>query len=143
MQGNYAVAQTVSGIVVDAKSGSPLPFVNVYYEGKGVGAATDENGNFSVPYRKGWNQAGEDGSSFQKDYAVAAHPAVAVAVNRFYLKVIAQQKVERLVAAHRQCKIFTVDSKFNFHLQSPFRSKLSVCRKERREVLLLLPGHTG
>lgn len=55
MQGNYAVAQTVSGIVVDAKSGSPLPFVNVYYEGKGVGAATDENGNFSVPYRKGWN----------------------------------------------------------------------------------------
>ena len=55
MQGNYVVAQTVSGIVVDAKSGSPLPFVNVYYEGKGVGAATDENGNFSVPYRKGWN----------------------------------------------------------------------------------------
>lgn len=55
MQGNYAMAQTVSGIVVDAKSGSPLPFVNVYYEGKGVGAATDENGNFSVPYRKGWN----------------------------------------------------------------------------------------
>lgn len=55
MQGNYAVAQTVSGIVVDAKSGSPLPFVNVYYEGKGVGAATDENGNFSVPYRRGWN----------------------------------------------------------------------------------------
>ena len=55
LQGNYAVAQTVSGIVVDAKSGSPLPFVNVYYEGKGVGAATDENGNFSVPYRKGWN----------------------------------------------------------------------------------------
>ena len=55
MQGNYAVAQTVSGIVVDAKSGSTLPFVNVYYEGKGVGAATDENGNFSVPYRKGWN----------------------------------------------------------------------------------------
>ena len=55
MQGNYAVAQTVSGIVVDAKSGSPLPFVNVHYEGKGVGAATDENGNFSVPYRKGWN----------------------------------------------------------------------------------------
>ena len=55
MQGNYAVAQTVSGMVVDAKSGSPLPFVNVYYEGKGVGAATDENGNFSVPYRKGWN----------------------------------------------------------------------------------------
>lgn len=55
MQGNCAVAQTVSGIVVDAKSGSPLPFVNVYYEGKGVGAATDENGNFSVPYRKGWN----------------------------------------------------------------------------------------
>lgn len=55
MQGNYAVAQTVSGIVVDAKSGSPLPFVNVYYEGKGVGAATDENGNFSIPYRKGWN----------------------------------------------------------------------------------------
>lgn len=55
LQGNYAVAQTVSGIVVDAKSGSPLPFVNVYYEGKGVGASTDENGNFSVPYRKGWN----------------------------------------------------------------------------------------
>lgn len=66
MQGNYAVAQTVSGIVVDAKSGSPLPFVNVYYEGKGVGAATDENGNFSVPYRKGWNILAISSVGFKK-----------------------------------------------------------------------------
>ena len=66
MQGNYAVAQTVSGIVVDAKSGSPLPFVNVYYEGKGVGAATDENGNFSVPYRKGWNILTISSEGFKK-----------------------------------------------------------------------------
>lgn len=53
--GNRAAAQTVSGTVIDAKSGEPLPYVNVYYDGKGVGIATDTEGNFSVPYRKGWN----------------------------------------------------------------------------------------
>lgn len=49
-------AQHVSGTVVDAQTGKGLPYVNVYYDGKGVGATSDENGNFTVPYHKGWTK---------------------------------------------------------------------------------------
>ena len=48
-------SQTVSGYVVDSKSNVALPYVNVYYEGKGVGGLTNEKGFFSVPYNKKWN----------------------------------------------------------------------------------------
>lgn len=65
-QNGRLMAQTVSGTVVDAKSGAPLPYVNVYYEGKGVGAATDTDGKFSVPYRKGWNKLTVSSVGFTK-----------------------------------------------------------------------------
>ena len=43
-----AVAQTVTGTVVDASSGDPLPFVNVVIEGTTRGAATNLDGEYSI-----------------------------------------------------------------------------------------------
>ena len=37
-------AQQIKGVVTDAKTGEPLPYLAVYYEGKGVGAITDDEG---------------------------------------------------------------------------------------------------
>lgn len=45
---------TVSGLVVDAQSGTTLPYVNVTYVGHNVGGMTNEEGHFSLPYHKGW-----------------------------------------------------------------------------------------
>ena len=46
-----AGAQTLTGTVVDADSGLPLGFVNVFYEG-GEAVQTDEAGKFAVPLRR-------------------------------------------------------------------------------------------
>lgn len=46
----YLHAQTVSGVVLDAKDNSPLPFVNITVNGTNVGTATDIDGQFSFPY---------------------------------------------------------------------------------------------
>ena len=46
-----AGAQTLTGTVVDADSGLPLSFVNVFYEG-GEAVQTDEAGKFAVPLRQ-------------------------------------------------------------------------------------------
>lgn len=48
------LAQKVTGIVTDSKTGTPLPYVNVYYYGKNVGCMTDDKGYFSIPYKEGW-----------------------------------------------------------------------------------------
>ena len=47
---------SVSGVVTDASSREPLAYVNVWYEGTGVGTMTDSLGRFSVPYHKGWTR---------------------------------------------------------------------------------------
>ena len=44
----------IQGIVKDADTGEPLPFVNVYYEGKGVGGITDIEGRFKVDKMVEW-----------------------------------------------------------------------------------------
>ncbi len=43
-----ALAQTVTGTVVDATSGDPLPFVNVVIDGTTRGAATNIDGEYSI-----------------------------------------------------------------------------------------------
>lgn len=43
-----ALAQTVTGTVVDATSGDPLPFVNVVIQGTTRGAATNIDGEYSI-----------------------------------------------------------------------------------------------
>ncbi len=49
-------AQNLQGIVTDSLTNEPIPFLSVYYEGKGVGGVTDNNGHYNVETRKGWNQ---------------------------------------------------------------------------------------
>ncbi len=34
----------------------PIPYLSVFYEGKGVGSITDNDGNYKVETRKGWNK---------------------------------------------------------------------------------------
>ena len=47
-----AVAQTITGVVVDGKTKEKLPFVNVVVA-KGKGTQTDVDGRFSLPFRAG------------------------------------------------------------------------------------------
>ena len=50
---NHICAQ-IQGVVTDAETGEPLPFLNVFYEGKGVGAITDIDGRYTVPKYVEW-----------------------------------------------------------------------------------------
>ena len=47
-----AMAQTITGVVIDAKTKEKLPFVNVV-AAKGKGTQTDVDGRFSLPFRAG------------------------------------------------------------------------------------------
>ena len=49
-------AQQIKGVVTDAKTGEPLPYLAVYYEGKGVGAITDDEGRFTVAKHPEWKE---------------------------------------------------------------------------------------
>ena len=51
---NSIIAQ-IRGIVTDSLTNEPIPYISVYYEGKGVGSITDLDGKFKVETRKGWN----------------------------------------------------------------------------------------
>lgn len=47
-----ALAQNLTGLVTDAKTGETLPFANVVYT-SGGGTQTDAEGRFSLPYKEG------------------------------------------------------------------------------------------
>lgn len=51
-----ASAQRIQGVVTDSVTNEPLPFISVYYEGKGVGGITDAEGHYNVETRQGWNR---------------------------------------------------------------------------------------
>ena len=46
----------IHGVVVDSETGEPIPYLNVYYDGKGVGTVTDIDGKYSIGYHEGWNK---------------------------------------------------------------------------------------
>lgn len=69
-----ARAQHVSGVVVDSQTGQGLPYVNVFYDGKGVGATSDANGKFTVPYHKGWTQLSFSSVGFKKQNVTISGP---------------------------------------------------------------------
>ena len=50
---NFAVAQSVSGVVSDAASGEPLPGVAVAQKGTNNATLTDFDGKFSLTAEKG------------------------------------------------------------------------------------------
>lgn len=49
-------AQNIQGVVTDSLTNEPIPYLSVFYEGKGVGGITDNDGHYSVETRKGWNK---------------------------------------------------------------------------------------
>lgn len=50
-----ALAQ-IHGTVVDSETGEPIPYLNIYYDGKGMGTITDMEGRYSIEYHSGWNE---------------------------------------------------------------------------------------
>lgn len=49
-------AQNIQGVVTDSLTNEPIPYLSVFYEGKGVGSITDNDGNYKVETRKDWNK---------------------------------------------------------------------------------------
>lgn len=50
-----ALAQhMITGQIVDAKTGEPIPFASAQYLGHGVGVASDVDGNFKIARHNGW-----------------------------------------------------------------------------------------
>ncbi|MBQ2123480.1 MAG: carboxypeptidase-like regulatory domain-containing protein [Bacteroidaceae bacterium] len=45
-----ALAQKITGVVTDAQTGEPLPYVNVYYKGGRIGVQSNEQGKYSISY---------------------------------------------------------------------------------------------
>ena len=52
---NQVLAQ-INGVLKDAKTGEPIMYANVFYEGKGVGAITDMDGRFQVDKFPEWKE---------------------------------------------------------------------------------------
>ena len=46
----------VTGVVIDSKTRKPLEFVNVYYDGRGYGEQSDENGQFVIKEDSTWHE---------------------------------------------------------------------------------------
>ena len=44
----HAQVTTVRGAITDSKTGDPIPFVNVFFEGTSVGKTTDFNGQYFI-----------------------------------------------------------------------------------------------
>jgi hypothetical protein len=45
----YSQKGTIRGVIYDKENGEPIIFANVVIEGTSIGAATDENGIFTIP----------------------------------------------------------------------------------------------
>ena len=50
------IRDSIQGVVTDSLTNEPIPYLSVFYEGKGVGSITDNDGNYKVETRKGWNK---------------------------------------------------------------------------------------
>ena len=54
--GVVKLSAQISGVVTDSETGDPIPYLNVYYDGKGVGTITDIDGKYSIAAHAGWNK---------------------------------------------------------------------------------------
>lgn len=50
------VSAQIKGVVTDSITNEPLLYVTVQYEGKGVGAITNGEGEYMVETRRGWDE---------------------------------------------------------------------------------------
>ncbi len=48
-------AQQLSGVVIDAETGEPIPYASAIYRGHNVAKVSDINGQFSIDRHAGWN----------------------------------------------------------------------------------------
>ena len=48
----------INGIVIDAQTKEPLPFVNIFFEGKNIGTITDDKGKYSIEIQWASNRLG-------------------------------------------------------------------------------------
>ena len=50
------ISAQIKGVVKDADTGEPIPYLNVFYEGKAVGAITDLDGRFEIQRVIEWKE---------------------------------------------------------------------------------------
>ena len=50
------ISAQIKGVVKDAETGEFLPYLNVFYEGKGVGVITDLDGRFEIQRVVEWKE---------------------------------------------------------------------------------------
>ncbi|MDO4181909.1 MAG: carboxypeptidase-like regulatory domain-containing protein, partial [Bacteroidales bacterium] len=48
-------AQRIQGVVTDSLTNEAIPYLAVYYDGKGVGTITDDDGRYNIETRNEWN----------------------------------------------------------------------------------------
>ena len=46
----------IRGVVTDSLTRETLPYISVYYDGKGVGVITDNTGYYQIETRNGWTE---------------------------------------------------------------------------------------
>lgn len=53
---SFDASAQIKGVVTDSLTNEPLMYITVQYEGKGVGAITNAEGEYHVETRKGWDE---------------------------------------------------------------------------------------
>lgn len=53
---SFDASAQIKGVVTDSLTNEPLMYITVQYEGKGVGAITNAEGEYQVEIRKGWDE---------------------------------------------------------------------------------------
>ena len=54
--GGVKLSAQIKGVVTDSETGDPIPYLNVYYDGKGVGTITDIDGQYTISVHPGWTK---------------------------------------------------------------------------------------
>lgn len=54
--GVVKLSAQIKGVVTDSETGDPIPYLNVYYDGKGVGTITDIDGQYTIFVHPGWTK---------------------------------------------------------------------------------------
>lgn len=54
--GVVKLSAQIKGVVTDSETGDPIPYLNVYYDGKGVGTITDIGGQYTISVHPGWTK---------------------------------------------------------------------------------------
>ena len=54
--GVSGLSAQIHGVVTDGETGEPLPYINVYYDGKGVGTITNIDGEYTIASHPEWER---------------------------------------------------------------------------------------